>query len=92
MDDTETSDSGKGPGLIGTVGAGLGIILSTVYLLNFTMGVIEIPDNLPIIGNLDEAGATWLLITCLRILGFDITAWFSRNKPKRDPDKSAGKP
>ncbi len=37
--------------------------IALIYLLNPTAGVLElIPDNLPIIGNLDEAGATVLLI------------------------------
>ena len=34
-----------------------------IYLVNPTAGILEfIPDNLPLIGNLDEAGATALLI------------------------------
>ena len=37
-------------------------VLSLVYILNPGLGVIElIPDNLPIIGNLDE-GAAFMLI------------------------------
>jgi len=37
--------------------------ISLLYLINPTAGIIElIPDNLPILGNLDEAGATVLLI------------------------------
>ena len=50
-----------------------GIIVSTFYLLNFTMGVFEIPDNLPIIGNLDELAAAILLIASLKHFGIDIT-------------------
>ncbi len=45
------------------IGAVLGIILGIIYLLNPTAGFLElIPDNLPLIGNLDEAGATALLL------------------------------
>ncbi len=40
--------------------------LATLYLLNFTMGVLEIPDNLPIIGNLDEVAASLLLFQSIR--------------------------
>ncbi len=41
----------------------LSILLSVVYIINPTAGFIEfIPDNIPFIGNLDEAGATALLI------------------------------
>lgn len=38
------------------------LFLSIAYMLNFTVGVFEIPDNLPIIGNLDELGASALLL------------------------------
>jgi hypothetical protein len=41
-------------------------LLSAAYLANIGAGVIElIPDNFPVIGNLDEAGATLLLLNCL---------------------------
>lgn len=41
--------------------------LSAVYLINPTAGIIElIPDNLPWVGNLDEGGATALLLWSLR--------------------------
>jgi uncharacterized membrane protein YkvA (DUF1232 family) len=41
----------------------LSILFSIVYIINPTAGFIEfIPDNIPLIGNLDEAGATALLI------------------------------
>ncbi|WP_412473831.1 hypothetical protein [Halobacteriovorax sp. YZS-1-1] len=45
----------------------IGIIIGVIYILNPTAGVIEIiPDNLPYIGNLDEAGAVLLIISCLK--------------------------
>ncbi len=51
----------------GSLVAGLGVVLGTIYLLNPTWGVFElVPDNLPGIGNLDEAGAAALLIFGLR--------------------------
>ena len=41
-----------------------------IYLINPTLGVIELlPDNLPIIGNLDEASATAGLLYALSGLG-----------------------
>ena len=44
-------------------------ILSIIYILNPTAGVIEIlPDNIPFIGNLDEAMATAILIKCIYYL------------------------
>lgn len=42
------------------------LVLSALYLINPTAGIIElIPDNLPLLGNLDEAGATILLLKSL---------------------------
>ena len=41
----------------------LSILFSVVYIINPTAGFLGfIPDNIPFIGNLDEAGATALLI------------------------------
>ena len=52
------------------------------YLLNPTWGVIEmIPDNLPIVGNLDEATAAAILLACMRYFGVDLTRFWAR-KPK----------
>lgn len=48
-------------------------LLSVVYLLNPTLGVFElIPDNTPIIGNLDEAAATLMLLAALGHFGIQI--------------------
>lgn len=53
----------------GTVAAVIGVVFSLLYVLNPTFGVFELlPDNLPGLGNLDEAGATALLIFGLRYL------------------------
>ncbi len=44
-------------------------IISALYLINPTAGVFEfIPDNIPFIGNLDEAGMTTLLIWAINEL------------------------
>ena len=56
-------------------------ILAFVYLLNPTLGVFEfIPDNIPLVGNLDEATATMVLIAALRYFGWDVTELFLKNK------------
>ena len=56
-------------------------IISLLYLINPGMGVFElIPDNLPIIGNLDEAGAAVLLIAALKYFGVDLTRGFVKDK------------
>lgn len=61
--------------------AGLGL-LGAIYLLNPTAGLFElIPDNLPVIGNLDEAAATGLVLWALRYFGFDLGRWFRREPP-----------
>jgi uncharacterized membrane protein YkvA (DUF1232 family) len=44
-------------------------IIGAIYLLNPTAGLLElIPDNLPVIGNLDEAAATLLVVNAVRYL------------------------
>lgn len=48
-------------------------LLSAAYLANIGAGVIElIPDNFPVIGNLDEAGATLLLLNSLAYFGLNL--------------------
>ena len=59
--------------VVGTLG-----LLCGVYLLNFTVGVFELPDNLPVVGNLDEAAAAALLVSCLAYFGLDIGGLFGR--------------
>lgn len=47
--------------------------LSALYIINPSAGVFELlPDNLPGIGNLDEAAATTLLLSMLAYLGINI--------------------
>mgnify|MGYP003381886078 CR=1 FL=1 len=56
--------------------------LSVGYLANIGVGVVEfIPDNLPVVGNLDEAAATALFIACLSYYGIDLTRFTKRNEP-----------
>jgi len=63
----------------------IGIIISTIYLLNFTLGVWELPDNLPIIGNLDEFAAATLLIASLKYFDIDLTNFMvSKSKKKKE--------
>lgn len=55
----------------------LGGILGVVYILNPTAGIVElIPDNIPFIGNLDEAAAVVLILGCLRHFNIDLTKYF----------------
>ena len=66
--------------IVGVLGA-----FSAIYLFNPTAGFLElIPDNLPIVGNLDEAAAAALLISCLSYFGLDLGSLFGRKTKKED--------
>lgn len=62
---------------LGMVLAGL---VAIIYLLNPDAGIIElIPDNIPVIGNLDELGAAILLIKVFAYFGWDpFNLWKNR--------------
>ena len=64
-------------------------IISLIYIFNPTAGFIElIPDNFPIVGNLDEAAATILLLSCLSYFGIDLVNIFKKDKkPINDQDE-----
>ena len=50
-------------------------------------------DNIPFIGNLDEAAAALILINCLKYFGFDLTRMFQagqRGAASQAPGKPAG--
>ena len=51
------------------VGAVAAIAIGILYLLNPTAGIFELlPDVMPIVGNLDEAGATVLVVWGIQAL------------------------
>lgn len=59
--------------------AAIGLILGVIYIINPTAGVFELlPDNIPFVGNLDEAGAVWIILCCLREFGVDLTSMFRK--------------
>jgi uncharacterized membrane protein YkvA (DUF1232 family) len=67
-------------------------LLCGFYLLNPTWGVIEfIPDNIPFVGNIDEATTAAILIACLRYFGFDITRFWKRKRLSSDIDDESAK-
>lgn len=63
----DDGDSKAGPSMLVNI---VIAVFCAIYLINPTLGVIELlPDNLPIIGNLDEASATAGLLYALSGLG-----------------------
>jgi hypothetical protein len=55
------------------------VVASGLYLLNPDFGVFEfLPDNLPIVGNIDEVAATLLLLGCLDYLGIQLPGFITR--------------
>jgi uncharacterized membrane protein YkvA (DUF1232 family) len=59
--------------IVGTIVAIVVAILCVIYMLNPTAGFLEfIPDNLPLVGNVDEGLIMILLLGCLKYLGLDI--------------------
>jgi hypothetical protein len=56
-----------------TLGAGV------LYLINPGLGVFELlPDNLPIVGNLDEAAAVFVVLAAMHYLGMRLPDFMER--------------
>lgn len=51
-------------------------LISVAYLILETFTVVD----LPVIGNLDEATATVVLVAVLKYFGFDLTSFFGKGK------------
>lgn len=67
---------------------GLGAVAG-LYLLNPGFGMFEfIPDVTPIIGNLDEAGATLLLLNVFRYYGINLDRLFGNRTPPQLPPQN----
>lgn len=57
-------------------------IFAALYLINPTLGVFEfLPDNIPFLGNVDEATATLLLISALAFFGIKVPLFFQPKQP-----------
>jgi hypothetical protein len=66
-------------------------LLGLIYLINPTAGIFElIPDNLPFVGNLDEAAACALILAAFRYYDIDLTAFLGRGVKGRNPGGDAG--
>lgn len=56
--------------------------LSIVYLANPTAGVFELlPDNIPLVGNVDESLAAYVLFSCVEYLRGKPVGLFRNWKP-----------
>ena len=56
-------------------------IFAVTYLIFPTLGVFElIPDAIPIIGNMDEAAATVIIINTLRYYGLDLSRLYGNDR------------
>ena len=62
----------EGRSCLGIFLALVGIFVSLLWILNLGFGIVEIPDYLPIVGNLDEAFFTTLFWICLAYFGIEI--------------------
>jgi hypothetical protein len=55
------------------------IILGSVYLINPTAGIFELlPDNLPGVGNLDEAAVLFIMYSAMLYLGIRLPEFLER--------------
>jgi hypothetical protein len=55
------------------------IVLGGLYVFNPTAGIFELlPDNLPVVGNLDEAAAMFLIFGAMRYLGMRLPEFIER--------------
>jgi len=57
----------------GTIAAG------SAYMINPTAGIFELlPDNLPVIGNLDEAAVVFIMFAAMRYLGLRLPEFIEK--------------
>ncbi len=63
-----------------------GVIFSVLYLLNLSAGIVEIPDNLPLIGNLDEVFFSGMLFASLAALGIHLPGLGPRTREPNHDD------
>jgi hypothetical protein len=55
--------------------------VAVIYLMYPSLGVFElIPDAIPLIGSLDEATATLIILNTLRYYGVDLSRLYGRQK------------
>ncbi len=66
-------------------------VVAALYMTNPTAGFLELlPDNLPLVGNLDEAGASLLLINVLAWYGIDLNRFGQRRRKNDEGIRNSG--
>lgn len=67
--------------------------VAAIYLIYPSFGLLElIPDAIPLIGSLDEATATLILINTLRYYGIDLSRLYGKSTDKQLPPGSTPPP
>ena len=61
-----------------------GLLISTAYLANLSGGFIEIPDNIPGIGNIDEVFFSGIFFASLAQLGISLPFMDGKGKSIRE--------
>lgn len=64
-----------------------GLLISTAYLANLSGGFIEIPDNIPGIGNIDEVFFSGIFFASLAQLGITLPFMDGKGKSIRETRK-----
>jgi hypothetical protein len=64
--------SGKSTSPMAIILSLVGVVVSGFFLANLSFGLIEIPDNMPLVGNLDEVFFSAVFFTCLSHLGINV--------------------
>ncbi len=55
--------------------------IALLYLMYPSLGTFElIPDWIPVIGSLDEASATLIILSTLKYYGFDLTKLYGKSR------------
>jgi len=65
-----------------------GLLVSTAYLANLSGGFIEIPDNIPGIGNLDEVFFSGIFFASLAQLGINLPFMDGKGRSIRESRQS----
>lgn len=71
------------PGIVKKLGAVVGLLASTLFLANLKVFPPEIPDLMPLVGNLDELLASAVFLWSARTLGVKPMELLRGRKDKR---------